>query len=216
MTTSLSPERKIIEIGRKLYQRGMLAGNDGNISMRLEGGHIMITAAGRPKGELAAEDLVTVDAEGKHIHGRLEASSEMAMHLFVYRRRPEIMGCVHSHAPYATAFAVSGESLDAAVLPEVVVFVGDIVKATYAPPGTEAVPDSLAPYIETASAFLLKNHGLLTIGRTLEQAYHRHETVEHYARIMMLARQLGGADPLPPDDVERLSAIRRKLDTEAP
>ncbi|MDH4156862.1 MAG: class II aldolase/adducin family protein [candidate division Zixibacteria bacterium] len=213
MTTSFSPERKIIEIGRKLYQRGMLAGTDGNISMRLEGGHIMITPAGRPKGELAADDLVTVDFDGKHVHGRLAASSEMAMHLYVYRLRPEVMGCVHSHAPYATAFAVSGEPLDADVLPEVVVFVGDIPKAAYAPPGTEAVAASLAPYIDHCNAFLLKNHGLLTLGSSLEQAYHRHETVEHYARIVMLARQLGGVDTLPAEDVQRLSEIRRKLET---
>ena len=216
MATSFSPERKIIEIGRKLYLRGMLAGTDGNISMRLEGGHIMITPAGRPKGELAADDLVTVDSDGKHIHGRLAASSETAMHLYVYRQRPEVMGCVHSHAPYATAFAVSGKQLDADVLPEVVVFVGDIPTAAYAPPGTEAVPDSLAPYIDNCSAFLLKNHGLLTVGSSLEQAYHRHETVEHYARILTLARQLGGINSLPPDDVRRLSAMRRKLDTQGP
>ncbi|MDD3733053.1 MAG: class II aldolase/adducin family protein, partial [candidate division Zixibacteria bacterium] len=141
-----------------------------------------------------------------------QPSSEIAMHLFTYQQRPDIGACIHAHPPYATAFAVAGVKLESDILPEVVVFVGDIPLTAYAPPGTEAVPKALAPYIEKNSAFLLSNHGLLTIGRTLAEAYNRHETVEQYARIIHLARQLSpDIRHIPSADYERLVALRRQL-----
>jgi L-fuculose-phosphate aldolase len=132
------------------------------------------------------------------------------MHLFVYDSRPDINACVHTHAPYSTAFAVAGITLNEDILPEVVLFVGAIPLTEYAPPGTKAVPDSLAPYVAESNAFLLRNHGLLTIGNSVEEAFCRHEVVEHFARIMHLAHQLGGPKKLPPDDLKRLRLMRQE------
>lgn len=202
-------KKQIIEIGKRLAEQGMIAGSDGNISVRLDANRVLITPSGRPKGRLAENELAVTDLDGRQIEGALPLSSESPMHLFVYKNRPEITACIHSHAPYATAGAVSGLGLPNDILPEVVVFVGDIPLTDYAATGTDEVPAALEPYISDCNAFLLKNHGLLTIGRTLEEAYNRHETVEHYARIIHLARQQGKPVPLPPKEIERLRELRR-------
>lgn len=206
----------LVETGRRLYERGFLAGSDGNLSIRLPDDRVLVTPSGQPKGRLSPADLVVIDLDGNHLEGARRASSEAAMHLFVYRERPEVRACVHSHAPCATAFAAAGEELPDNVLPEVVLFVGRIPLTSYAPPGTPAVPESLAPHIADHSAFLLRNHGLLTIGRSLEEAYNRHETVEHYARIVLLARGIGPVTPIPHEDVSRLETMRRKLEETPP
>lgn len=212
MPSPFTMKQQLTDIGKKLHQRGMLAGTDGNISVRLDDDRIMITPSGLAKGNLSPEEMVIVDVNGKHLQGTRKASSELAMHLFVYRQRPEIKACVHSHAPYATAFAVAGIQLDNNILPEIVVFVGGIPLTDYAPPGTDEVPRSLAPHIEQNNAFLLRSHGLLTIGRSLDEAHHRHEAVEHFAQIAFLARQLGNIDTIPSDDFARLEKMRRTLD----
>ncbi len=211
MTTAPDIRNRLVEIGRRMYERGFVAGSDGNLSARLPDGTILITPSGAAKGELASEDLVVVEPDGRLVAGVGKPSSEAAMHLFVYRRRPDIMACVHSHAPHATAFAAAGIQLPDSVLPEVVLFVGGIPLTAYAPPGTEAVPKSLEPFVTDHNAFLLCNHGLLTIGRTVRQAWYRHETVEHYARIVALARQLGSVESIPADDIRRLDEMRRQL-----
>ncbi|UCG62932.1 MAG: class II aldolase/adducin family protein [Candidatus Zixiibacteriota bacterium] len=202
---------EMIEVGRLLYDRGLIAGTEGNISVRLDEQRILITPSGLPKGRLTADDLVVVDSEGRQLEGRKAASSELPMHLKVYKKRSEVNACVHSHAPYATSFAVAGVELTGNILPEVVLFVGSISLTDYAPPGTDAVGDSLEPFIGESTAFLLRNHGLLTIGRDLREAFYRHETVEQYARIIHHARQLGNIDSIPPEDVARLERIRRRM-----
>ncbi len=211
MGSSLSAERAVVDIGRRLHERGMVAGTDGNISVRLDDDRIMVTPSGLAKGRLADNDMVIVDINGKLLQGNNRPSSEVDMHLCVYRSRPEVRACVHSHAPYATAFAVAGIQPGDDVLPEVVVDVGRVQLTEYAPPGTEAVPRSIKPHLESCNAMLLRNHGLLTIGRSLEEAYCRHELVEHYLKILFLARQLGNVEAIPSDDFERLENIRRKL-----
>lgn len=212
MPSLSSAKREIAHFGSLLYERGMLAGIGGNISVRLSDGRIVITPSGLAKGRLSPDDMVVVDARGKPVQGSRQASSEMAIHLFVYQERAEIRACVHSHAPYATCFAVAGVNLADDILPEVVLFVGGVPLTDYAPPGTDAVPQALRPYVGKTNAFLLRNHGLLTIGRSLEEAHNRHETVEHYARIVYLARQLGNVDAIPPEDFKRLEEMRLKLD----
>jgi len=212
MSLDLDIKKQIIVIGQKLAKRGMVAGSDGNISARLDKTHIVITASGKAKGFLTVGDLVIVDMEGMVIEGNCQPSSELAMHLAVYHKRPEINACVHAHPPYATSFAVVGIRLEKDILPEVVVFVGAIPLIKYAPPGTEAVPEALAPHLEGNNAFLLSNHGLLTIGRTLEEAYQRHETVEQYAKIVHLAHQLGEIRHIPAEDYSRLDELRRQLE----
>ena len=211
----LSPfviRKKVADAGRWLSDRGLVAGTDGNISVRLEPDRILITPTGFSKGRLSPDDMVIVDSNGKKLQGGHEASSEMLMHLFVYKKRPDVTACVHAHPPHATAFAVAGISLVEDILPEVVLFVGGIPLTDYAPPGTDAVPRALEPHIENHNAFLLRNHGLLTLGRSLDEACQRHETVEHYAQIVHLARQLGSPNRLPSEDYERLQRMRRGLD----
>ena len=212
MASPFTVRKEIVDYGKRLYQRGLLAGSDGNISVRLDDDRIMVTPSGRPKGLLLPDDMVIVDINGKHLQGTRKASSEAKMHLFVYQNRPDIQSCVHSHAPYSTSFAVAGIALGEDILPEVVLFVGGVPLTDYAPPGTDEVPRSLEPHIESNNAFLLRNHGLLTIGRSLEEAYNRHETVEHCARIVHLARQLGNVDSIPSEDFKRLEKMRVKLD----
>jgi L-fuculose-phosphate aldolase len=213
MPSPFTVRAEIVEVGRRLHQSGMIAGTDGNISVRLDDNRIMITPSGVSKGHMKADDMVIVDVNGKHLQGKGRGSSEMAMHLFVYRNRPEIRACVHAHPIYATAFAVAGLALAEDVLPEVVVFVGGIPLTDYAPPGTDAVPKSLEPFIEKQNAFLLRNHGLLSIGHSLDEALFRHETVEHYAHIVAVARQLGNIHKIPSEDFRRLESMRAKLDS---
>ncbi len=205
-------KKRLTEIGQRLYRAGMVAGTDGNISVRLDDDRVMITPSGLPKGLLEPDDMVIVDIRGKHLQGKHQPSTELPMHLFVYQNRPDAVACVHAHPPYSTAFAVAGIHLTDDILPEVVLAVGTIPLTDYAPPGTDAVPKSLEPHIEKNNAFLLRNHGLLTIGRSLDEAYNRHETVEHYARIVHLARTLGNVDSIPSDDFKRLERMRHKLD----
>jgi L-fuculose-phosphate aldolase len=213
MTSPFSIKNELIQIGQRLYERGFIAGTDGNISVRLDDDRILVTPSGLDKGRLAPDELVVVNLEGKKLQGHLSPSTEIAMHLYVFRRRPEIIACVHAHPPYATAFAVSGKRLPDNVLPEVVLSVGDIPLTDYAPPGTELVPQVIAPHVAASNAFLLRNHGLLTIGRSLIEAYNRHETVEHYAHILHLAHQLGNVNHIPKDDLRRLEDIRRSNDS---
>jgi L-fuculose-phosphate aldolase len=210
MTSIVTVKKAIAEAGGRLYQSGMLAGTEGNISVRLDDRRLLITPGGFSKGRLAPDDMVLVDLDGNKLKGKHRPSSELPMHLFVYRTRSDIRACVHSHPPYTTAFSVAGIRLADDLLPEVVLFVGNIALTDFASPGTEAVPRSLEPYIETSNAFILRNHGLLTIGRDLDEALFRHETVEHYAHIVVLARQLGNVTPIPSGERRRLEALRRE------
>ncbi len=212
MLSPFSMKNEMTQIGKRLAEKGLIAGTDGNISVRLDDDRIMITPSGLAKGRLQPDDMVVVDIAGRKLQGAGNASTEIAMHLFVYQQRPEIKACVHAHPPYTTAFAVSGKSLAEDILPGVVVAIGGIPMTDYAPPGTDAVPKALAPYIEAYNAFLLRNHGLLTIGRTLEEAYNRHESVEHFAKVVHLALQLGNVNNIPSDDFKRLETIRKRLD----
>jgi L-fuculose-phosphate aldolase len=200
---------EMIDIGRRLCQRGLLAGTNGNMSIRLDRERILITGTGVPKGEISRKDLVIVDNSGVRLDGELDPSSEMLMHLFAYQKRPDIGACLHAHPPYATSFAVAGKPIEPDILPEVVLFVGEVPLTKYAPPGTNAVPESLAPFIASNNAFLLRNHGLLTLGRSLTEAFHRLETVEHSAHVLHLAASLGGTTRIPAGDYERLKEQRR-------
>jgi L-fuculose-phosphate aldolase len=207
------PDRgKIIECGRLLYNKGFIAGADGNLSIRLDDGNILITPSGLRKGFLDENDLVVVNPDGHKISGHGRPSSETAMHLFVYKMRPKIMACCHAHPPYATACSITGKSLPSNVLPEVIVSVGAIALTNYAPPGTEAVPRSLEPFIDSHEAFILRNHGVLTIGRTIDTAYNRMEIVEHYAKIVYIAGNIGTLNFLETEEMNRLKKLKESLD----
>ncbi len=208
--------RDIVEIGRRLWQRGYVASNDGNISVRLDADRILVTPSGLSKGFLAPTDLVVVSPDGRKLSGEREATSELPLHLSVYSRRRDVGGIVHAHPPVATGYAVARVPLAQCILPEVVLTLGSVPTADYATPSTSAVAESIARYVDDYSAILLANHGALALGRTLDEAYFRMETIEHFATIALTARQLGGASPLTPAEIEDLAAIREKLGVRVP
>ncbi len=191
-----------------LYKNGLIAGFDGNFSVRIDNNSILITPSGKPKGFLEPDDLIVIDLTGRKISGNGEPSSETAMHLQVYQNRPEIKACCHAHPPYATAFAASGKQLPDNILPEVLLSIGDIKLTEYIPTGVAKEWVKLGQYIKMNNAVLLANHGVLTLGTDAEQAYLRMETVEHFAKIAFLGESLGGLKTLDTDEVVRLTKIR--------
>jgi L-fuculose-phosphate aldolase len=197
----------IVRICHRLYERGLIAGPDGNVSARLSDGSILITPSGRSKIDVDVESLVRVDAEGRVLEEGGRPSSEMKMHLRAYARRPDIRAVVHAHPPTATGFAVAGESFVAPVLPEVILQMGTVPLVPYATPGTDALPDCMEPFLPHYDALLLANHGATTFGSTLEIAHQRMESLEHAARILLVARTLGNVKELRADDV---LALRRR------
>jgi len=208
--------RGIVEIGRRLWQRGYVASNDGNISVRLDADRILVTPSGLSKGFLSQTDPVVVAPDGRKLSGALEPTSELPLHLAVYSRRREVTAVVHAHPPVATGYAVARVPLGQCILPEVVLTLGSVPTADYATPSTDAVVESVARYIDDYSAILLANHGALALGRTLDEAYFRMETIEHFAQIALTARQLGGASPLTPGEVQDLAEIRERLGVRVP
>jgi L-fuculose-phosphate aldolase len=211
MISEFEARRQIVEVGRRLWQRGYVAANDGNLSVRLPDGRIVITPTGVSKGFLEAGMLVLVSGEGARLGGRLEPTSEIRMHLFAYARRPDVRAVVHAHPPKATGFSAAGVPLAQCVLPEVVLSLGDVPTAPYATPSTEEVPDSIEKFIDGYNAMLLKRHGVLTLGGDIFEAYWRMETVEHVADIALVAKLLGGASPLSDEEARKLLKVREKL-----
>lgn len=203
--------REMAAIGSRLYERGLIVAAEGNLSARLADGSILVTPAGMCKGRMAPEDMVVVDPAGRQSQGARKPSTELAMHLTALAARPDIGACVHAHPPYATAFAVSGIALAECILPEVVATLGSVPLAEYATPSTPAVGASIEKHLERFDAFLLKNHGVLTIGPNLEEAFRRMEIVERFAQIVHISRGLGGADPLTCRQVDDLLALSQSL-----
>lgn len=209
MRTALAARREIVHVCRRLYARELIAGPDGNVSVRLGPDRILVTPAGLSKVDVEADDLVELSLGGEHLRGARRASSEIAMHLRIYARRPDVRAVVHAHPPTATGFAVAGEGFMACVLPETIFQVGWVPLVPYATPGTAALADSLEPYVATHDAFLLANHGATTVGPALDIAHQRMESLEHTARILLTARLLGRVTTLSADQVHALEAMRR-------
>jgi L-fuculose-phosphate aldolase len=198
----------IVELGRRLWARGFVASNDGNISVRLDGDRVLTTPTSVSKGFMTPDMMVVTDMAGRKISGERNASSELKMHLAVYELRPDARAVVHSHPPLATGFAVAGIALDKAVLAEVICTLGSIPIADYATPSTAELPAAVAKYIKAHDGLLLANHGALTVGSDLYNAYYKMETVEHFAQISLVARTLGGERVLSRDEVHRLQGLR--------
>ena len=175
-----------------MYARGYTASNDGNISLRLDGSRLLMTPTNVCKGFMSADMMCITDLDGKKIAGDRNPSSEMKMHLEVYRLRPEVQAVVHAHPPIATGFAVAGIPLDRAVLAEVVTTLGSVPIAEYATPSTRELPESVRKYVKAHDGILLANHGALTMGADVFAAYYKMETIEHFAKISLVARMLGG------------------------
>ena len=200
----------IVRICRLVYEKGWVAANDGNVSIRLENGSILCTPTAVSKGLVKEDDLIICDCAGNKIEGRLERTSEIAMHNTIYTMRPDVHAVVHAHPPVATGFATAGRALDKALLPEVIVSLGAVPLASYGLPGTPALTDGMLPLIPNYDALLMENHGCVSYGPDVWQAFYRMEIVEHFARITFVAEMLGGARPLPRAEVEKLFNSRTR------
>jgi L-fuculose-phosphate aldolase len=206
----------IVEVGRRMYARGYVASNDGNISIRLDDDTILTTPKSVSKGFMTPDMMVVTDLSGKKIRGTRDASSELLMHLEVYKNRPDARAVVHAHPPTATGFAVAGIPLDRAVLAEVVTTLGSIPIAEYGTPSTPELPEAVRKYIKAHDGLLLANHGALTVAGDVYAAYYKMETIEHFARISLVARQLGREHLLSRDEVVRLQGLRGNYGIKSP
>jgi len=198
----------IVEVGRRLYARSYVASNDGNISVRLDGNRLMTTPKSVSKGFMTPDMMVVVDFDGKKVSGQRDASTELPMHLEVYRNRPDVNAVVHAHPPLATGFAVAGIPLTKAVLAEVITTLGSIPIAEYGTPSTAELPAAVRKYIKAHDGLLLANHGAVTCGPDVMAAYYKMETIEHFAKISLVARMLGGENLISKGEVERLQGLR--------
>ena len=208
--------REVVVVCRRLWERGLIAGPDGNVSVRLAPDRILVTPAGMSKVDVRPEDLVEVSSDGRHRRGTRRASSELAVHLRIYAQRPDVGAVVHAHPPVATGFSVAGEGFASCILPEVIFQVGWVPLVPYEMPGTEALARQFDPFIPTHDAFLMANHGAVTIGPTLSIAHQRMESLEHTARIVLTARQLGRVNELSTEQVAALVAARERAGFSGP
>jgi L-fuculose-phosphate aldolase len=216
MSTESQLRADIVEVGRRMYARGYTASNDGNISVRLGSDRLLMTPKSVCKGFMTPDMMCITDLGGRKLQGDRDPSSEMLMHLEVYRQRPDVAAVVHAHPPTATGFAVAGIPLDRAVLAEVLTTLGSIPIAEYATPSTQELPDAVRKYIKAHDGMLLANHGALTVGTDLFGAYYKMETVEHFAKISLVARMLGRENLIAREEVLRLQELRGSYGIKAP
>jgi len=216
MTGESSLRADIVEVGRRMYARGYTASNDGNISVRLGSDRLLMTPKSVCKGFMTPDMMCITDLDGRKLQGDRDPSSETLMHLEVYRQRPDVQAVVHAHPPTATGFAVAGIPLDRAVLAEVLTTLGSIPLAEYATPSTSELPEAVRKYIKAHDGMLLANHGALTVGGDLYGAYYKMETIEHFAKISLVARLLGRENLLSREEVMRLQDLRGSYGIKAP
>lgn len=202
---------QMCEIGRRVYAKGFAAANDGNISFRLSEDRVLCTPTRVSKGYMKPDDLCVVDLEGRQIAGKRKRSSEILLHLNVMKHRPDVRACVHCHPPHATAFAVAHEPIPKCVMPEFEVFLGEVAITPYETPGTQTFADTVLPYALDTDTILLANHGSLTYGSDLEDAYFKTEIIDAYCRILILARQLGRVQYYSDDKAAELLRIKPGL-----
>jgi L-fuculose-phosphate aldolase len=201
--------REIVRVGELLYERSYVVSSDGNVSVRLDDGRILATPTQTNKGRMTEDSLALTDIEGKPLSDR-KASSELAMHLLIYRERPEINAVCHAHPPHGSAFAVAGLAIDEPILSEVILTLGCVPLAAYGTPSTDELTEAMLPLVKHHNALLMANHGAVAYGADVWQAFDRLETLEHTAKITILARALGGASNLSPDAIEKLINVREK------
>jgi L-fuculose-phosphate aldolase len=205
-----SSARKLIcEIGKLMYERSYVVSSDGNISVRLDENRVLATPTMTCKGRMTEDSLAVTDVDGKPLSDK-RASSELAMHLLIYRMRPDINAVCHAHPPHGTAFAVAGLAIDKPILSEVVLTLGCVPLTGYGTPSTNELTETMKPYVTHHNALLMANHGAVAYGEDLWQAWDRLETLEHTAKIAILAKALGGANDLPQEAIGKLIEIREK------
>lgn len=213
MLDELSIKQQICDIGKRIYDKGMVASNDGNISVKLNDNEFLCTPTGVSKGFMTPEYICKVDADGKVLEANpgFKPSSEIKMHMRVYKERPDVNAVVHAHPMYATGFAIAGIPLTQPIMPEAVISLGAVPIAEYGTPSTEEIPDAISKYLQSYDAVLLENHGALSFSDSLLNAYHKMESVEFYAKLLYIANQLGGPKELSESQVQRLYEIRRQF-----
>ena len=210
-------KQAICDVGRRLYEKNFVAANDGNISVRLGRGRYLCTPTMVSKGFMKPADIAVVDEAGRQLSGSKPRTSEILLHLEIYRELPEVNAVVHAHPPHATAFAVAGVQLPSAILPEVEIFIGQVPIAEYDTPGSKRLAESILPHLRNkANTILLANHGAVACGRSLEEAYFHLETLDQYCRILLLTRQIGSIRQLPGEKVEELLEIKQHLGLDDP
>ena len=201
----------ICEIGRRVWLKGWVAANDGNISMKLDDDYLIATPTGVSKGFMTPDMLVKVDMDGNFRGGYLKPSSEIKIHIEAYRQRSDVKGFVHAHPPLSTGYAVANLPLDFQTLPEIIISLGRIPLAKYGTPSTTELSDSIKELVKCHDAILLANHGVITLGQDAMTAYYKMESVEHFASISLTAHQLGGMKPLTQPEVKKLEDIREQF-----
>jgi L-fuculose-phosphate aldolase len=207
---------EICDIGRRIYNKGFAAANDGNISVRISDNEVLCTPTMHSKGFLKPEDICTVDMSGKQIAGNKKRSSEALLHLEIYKARADVKSVVHCHPPHATAFAVAREPIPQCVLPEVEVFLGDVPIAKYETPGGKQFAETILPFVSKTNIMLLANHGTVSYGDTVERSYWWTEILDAYCRILMLSRQLGRVSYFTEDKERELLALKQQWGWEDP
>lgn len=210
MATEYEIKTQICEVGKRIYNRGMVAANDGNISVKLNDNEFLCTPTGVSKGFMTPDYICKVDKDGNVIEatGNFKPSSEIKMHMVVYKERKDVVSVVHAHPMYATSFAIAGIPLIQPIMPEAVLSLGCVPIAEYGTPSTNEVPDSVLKYLQNFDAVLLANHGALTYGDSLLGAYHKMESLEFYAQLLFLSKQLGGPQELSDSQVKVLYNLR--------
>ena len=213
MMSEYEIKKQICDIGKRIYDRRMVAANDGNISVKISDNEFLCTPTGVSKGFMTPEYICKVDAKGNVIQANegFRPSSEIKMHMRVYRERPDVNSVVHAHPVYATSFAIAGIPLTEPIMPEAVIALGCVPIAEYGTPSTEEIPDAVSKYLQYYDAVLLENHGALAYSDSLLAAYHKMESLEFYAQLLFLSRQLGGPKELSDAQVQRLYEIRRQF-----
>src|SRR5947209_6897638 len=209
-------KEQICEIGRRLYNRGFAAANDGNITIRLNEKEVLCTPTMVSKGFMKPGDICKVDYDGKQLAGAKRRRSEVLLHLAGYKERQDVNAVVHCHPPHATAFAVAREPIPRCVLPEVEVFLGEVPMARYETPGTQKCAETISPYLKDCNTIILANHGTVTFGPTLENAYFNTEIIDAYCRILILARQLGPIHYFREQQTKELLDIKKRLGYDDP
>lgn len=210
--TEREMKEQICEIGHKLWQLGFVAANDGNITVKLDDDTILCTPTGTSKGILTPEMIIKINFKGEVLEeaAGFRPSSEIPMHIRCYKEREDIGAVVHAHPPTATGFAIAHIPLDKYTMPEAIISLGSVPIAKYGTPSTDEIPDEVVKFLPMHDAILLENHGALTVGKDLTTAYYRMETIEHFAKVSLVARQLGGEVELPRDKIEACFEVRRK------
>lgn len=211
MKSPFEIKKEICEVGHKLWLKGFVAANDGNISVKINDHEYYCTPTGVSKGALTPDMIIKVDENGKKLEGKLNPSSEIKMHMRVYQKRPDVTAVVHAHPPVATAFTVADIDLDQYILPEAVLTIGNVPTCDYGTPSTMEIPDSLDPYLQQHDAFLLRNHGALTVGCNLNKAFFVMEEVEFNAVICKHAMDLGAVHEISNDQLKKLMDLRKAM-----